>query len=132
MISHPSLCGMQICMKTPAAQYIASKPASSYKKMYAHLTEQADIAVEVRQQGLAISEASACPPYSYMLSHLCWHLMLTLSLLKQCHSLSSGARQCSECKKLALYGLALKYILFSAAGAKGAAALPGRQPQHQP
>ena len=55
MISRPSLCGMQIFMKTTAAQYIASKPASSYKKMYAHLTEQADIAVEVRQQGLAIS-----------------------------------------------------------------------------
>lgn len=34
-------------MRTSAAQYIASRPAGSYKKVYSHLTEQADIAVEV-------------------------------------------------------------------------------------
>jgi len=37
-------------MRTSAAHYIASRPAGSYKKLYSHLTEQANIAVEVITQ----------------------------------------------------------------------------------
>ena len=40
---------MQIRVKTAAAQYMISRPASSYRKLFAHLTEQADIAVEVQR-----------------------------------------------------------------------------------
>ena len=40
---------MQIRGKTAAAQYMISRPASSYRKLFAHLTEQADIAVEVQR-----------------------------------------------------------------------------------
>ena len=40
---------MQVGVKTAAAQYTMSRPASSYRKLFAHLTEQADIAVEVQR-----------------------------------------------------------------------------------
>ena len=40
---------MQIRVDTAAAQYTISRPASSYRKLFAHLTEQADIAVEVQR-----------------------------------------------------------------------------------
>ena len=38
---------LQVCLSTSAANYTVSKPTGTYKKVYCHLTEQADIAVEV-------------------------------------------------------------------------------------
>ena len=38
---------MQVCLSTSAADYAVNKPAGTYKKVYRHLTEQADLAVEV-------------------------------------------------------------------------------------
>ena len=38
---------MQVCLSTSAADYAVNKPAGTYKKVYRHLIEQADLAVEV-------------------------------------------------------------------------------------
>lgn len=45
---------MQVCLSTSAADYIVSKPTGTYKKMYCYLTEQADLAVEVREDPLLL------------------------------------------------------------------------------
>ena len=37
----------QIVVKTPKASYVCTRPATSYRKIFTHLTEQADIALEV-------------------------------------------------------------------------------------
>lgn len=39
---------LQICVKTDLAEYVAAKPAASFKKMFGHLMEQTDISFEVR------------------------------------------------------------------------------------
>ena len=51
---------MQIGVKTAAAQYMVSRPASSYRKLFAHLTEQADIAVEVQRALLPSLGGGGC------------------------------------------------------------------------
>lgn len=43
----PGCAAPQICLKTEGSQYVAARPAAGYKKLYGHLTEQADIAFEV-------------------------------------------------------------------------------------
>ena len=45
---------MQVCLSTSAADYIVSKPTGTYKKIYCNLTEQADLAVEVREDPLLV------------------------------------------------------------------------------
>lgn len=45
---------MQICVKTNLAEYVAAKPAASFKKMFGHLMEQTDISFEVH----------CCPQFS--------------------------------------------------------------------
>ena len=45
---------MQVCLSTSAADYTVSKPTGTYKKMYSYLTEQADLAVEVREEPLLV------------------------------------------------------------------------------
>ncbi|BDA51554.1 DNA (cytosine-5)-methyltransferase 1B [Coccomyxa sp. Obi] len=39
----------QICVKTNLAEYVAAKPAASFKKMFGHLMEQTDISFEVQR-----------------------------------------------------------------------------------
>lgn len=39
---------VQICVKTSLAEYVAARPASTFKKMFSHLMEQTDISFEVR------------------------------------------------------------------------------------
>ncbi|KAK9918243.1 hypothetical protein WJX75_002529 [Coccomyxa subellipsoidea] len=39
----------QICVKTSLAEYVAARPASTFKKMFSHLMEQTDISFEVQR-----------------------------------------------------------------------------------
>lgn len=41
---------LQVCLSTSTATYIVSKPTGTYKKVFCHLTEQADLAAEVRME----------------------------------------------------------------------------------
>ena len=45
---------MQVCVSTSAADYIVNKPKGTYKKMYCYLSEQADLAVEVRDDPVLV------------------------------------------------------------------------------
>ena len=47
LLKDPFSIAMQVCLSTSAADYAVNKPAGTYKKVYRHLIEQADLAVEV-------------------------------------------------------------------------------------
>ena len=61
---------MQIRVKTAAAQYMISRPASSYRKLFAHLTEQADIAVEVQRALLPSLGGSAGASFDEVIARM--------------------------------------------------------------
>ena len=61
---------MQIRVKTAAAQYMISRPASSYRKLFAHLTEQADIAVEVQRALLPSLGGSTSASFDEVIARL--------------------------------------------------------------
>ena len=50
---------VQICISTGASEYIATKPAASYKKLFIHVMEQTDISYEV--SCVLDSKAAAMP-----------------------------------------------------------------------
>ena len=61
---------MQITVKTAAAQYTASRPASGYRKLFAHLTEQADIAVEVQRALLPSLGGNSSASFDEVIAHM--------------------------------------------------------------
>ena len=63
-------CAMQIRVKTDAAQYTVSRPASGYRKLFAHLTEQADIAVEVQRALLPALGGSTSDSFDEVIARL--------------------------------------------------------------
>ena len=61
---------MQIRVKTAAAQYMISRPASGYRKLFAHLTEQGDIAVEVQRALLPSLGGSAGASFDEVIARM--------------------------------------------------------------
>ena len=52
---------VQIKLKTGCAEHVAARPAAAYKKLYGHLSEQADIAVEVCARAFCRTPVPAWP-----------------------------------------------------------------------